>query len=933
MASGFSAFLRDHHAPKGGYFTHTRIGNSGLGISGGCYAIPDKDREEFYKLYVNHLSKGRYEFLTEVQGKTAPLLVDLDFRYPVDVEERQHTASLVSDLVGLYMQALSSCLDIKEGTIVNAYAFEKPNVNCCEGTTKDGIHLVIGLPVDRATQCLVRDYVKCEIADVVSGLPINNDSDSILDEGISLGGTNWQLFGSRKPANEAYELIQASEWHSTDDGNMTRIKGLQTSYSGEDAVRLHQELSARRYADGKTESVPPSGGSAAAHATWVKRFAAKSGVLATVHTEHPTDNPFYASGLVPGSCLATPAVGSSTAEINTAYHEYLDRCDQGESLVFREVAKYAMCLTTDYADDHDKWFKVGLALRHTDHSMFVVWMMFSTKSSKFQPSDVASYADQWANMTLSAKTTGRQITSKSIMYWARTSNPEGYYAINEKSISSYMEETLRGPAEYDVAQVLYCKFSSKYKCVSIKGRLWYQYVGHRWIECDGGHGLRQNISSWLATEYLKKTQEIVNKTLQSQGDNDESATLQKQASKYSEIALLLKRTTYKDHVMRECCELFYDSDFLNLLDTNPDLLCFDNGVYDFGSECFRPGRADDYVSLCTHTEYPTSGADASYNTACNNFMTQLFPDEQLREYMWDHLASVLPGMNETQTFSIYSGIGSNGKSKLVELMNLVLGDYKGTVPITMVVGKRTNIGSASPEIAQLKGKRYAVMQEPTKGDKINEGILKEMTGSDPVQGRALYKDTVTYVPQFTLVVCCNDLPTFKSNDEGTWRRVRLCRFMSCFVSEEEEEEKKKENPNIKHWFRKDLKLGDAMKVWVPAFTRLLVERWNQTKGKVRDCESVRLASKQYRNEEDVLVLFRQECIREQQGNWLSITDVWLEFQEWHRETYPSRRRMPEKRELRDSLERIIGPYKSHTRGWKNWTAKPEVEASINDYNE
>ena len=114
---------------------------------------------------------------------------------------------------------------------------------------------------------------------------------------------------------------------------------------------------------------------------------------------------------------------------------------------------------------------------------------------------------------------------------------------------------------------------------------------------------------------------------------------------------------------------------------------------------------------------------------------------------------------------------------------------------------------------------------------------------------------------------------------------------------------------------------------------MLVERWNQTKGKVRDCESVRLASKQYRNDEDVLVLFRQECVREQQGTWLSITDAWLEFQEWHRETYPSRRRMPEKRELRDSLERVIGPYKSHTRGWKNWSAKPAGEALINDYDE
>ena len=58
---------------------------------------------------------------------------------------------------------------------------------------------------------------------------------------------------------------------------------------------------------------------------------------------------------------------------------------------------------------------------------------------------------------------------------------------------------------------------------------------------------------------------------------------------------------------------------------------------------------------------------------------------------------------------------------------------------------------------QLQGVRYAVMQEPSKGDKINEGIMKEITGGDPIQGRALFKETITFIPQFKLVVCTNVL--------------------------------------------------------------------------------------------------------------------------------------------------------------------------------
>ena len=81
---------------------------------------------------------------------------------------------------------------------------------------------------------------------------------------------------------------------------------------------------------------------------------------------------------------------------------------------------------------------------------------------------------------------------------------------------------------------------------------------------------------------------------------------------------------------------------------------------------------------------------------------------------------------------MYTGKGSNGKSILVKLMEIVLGDYKGTVPITLITQGRNKIGSASPETAQ-QGKRYAVMQEPSKGDRINEGIMKELTGGDPIK--------------------------------------------------------------------------------------------------------------------------------------------------------------------------------------------------------
>ena len=248
---------------------------------------------------------------------------------------------------------------------------------------------------------------------------------------------------------------------------------------------------------------------------------------------------------------------------------------------------------------------------------------------------------------------------------------------------------------------------------------------------------------------------------------------------------LLKKTTTKANIMKEASELFYDKDFLNKLDKNPYLLGCNNCVIDFKEKLHRKGKHDDYMHKSTNLTYKPLEYYEKHNSQVideiNEFFAQLFPNESLRGYMWEHLASTLMGTNENQTFNIYTGSGANGKSKLVELMSIVLGEYKGTVPISLVTQKRTNIGSTSSEIYSLIGTRYAVMQEPSKGDKINEGIMKELTGGDPIQCRALFKDSVTFIPQFKLVVCTNTLFDIVSNDDGTWRRLRKVDFESKFT--------------------------------------------------------------------------------------------------------------------------------------------------------
>jgi len=260
---------------------------------------------------------------------------------------------------------------------------------------------------------------------------------------------------------------------------------------------------------------------------------------------------------------------------------------------------------------------------------------------------------------------------------------------------------------------------------------------------------------------------------------------------------------------------------------------------------------------------------------------------------------------------VYHGSGSNGKSLLVEFMTEVLGDYKGTVPITLVTDIRGKIGGTSDEVLKLKGTRLAVMQEPSKGVKLNEGVMKELTGGDPIQARGLYSESEIFVPQFKLVVGTNNLFDIESNDDGTWRRIRKCTFESKFVDPGESY-----SDNTEYIFPKDKSLNEKLPILAPVFAYMLVKRAFETNGIVEECKTVTDESNKYRNKEDHIAAFVAEKLVKTSDPRHVIQKSILStaFGEWFRQEFSSNR-PPKTDELYDYMDKKFGERNTKRKGW------------------
>jgi P4 family phage/plasmid primase-like protien len=892
-------------------FTHTRIGDKESNIYAGSYIIPKEELSTFYGLYYDSIFvKKRKEYLTERQlEQGGPLAVDFDFRYNYDVTTRQHTKDHINDMICEYSEILKECYLIEPDKSFDVFIFEKPNVNrLADGSlTKDGIHMLIGIQVDHTMQTIIRDKMIEKLADIWD-LPLINKYDSVLDEGISKGKVNWQLFGSRKPGNEAYELthhyvmkLDPSDRCFTMDEEDVRKFDLKNNFA---------KLSVQNDKNIKFEMNPKI----------IDEYNSRlqSGKGPKIKK---------ASSTIKMNLIVEDDEENMEEQISISDIKDKESLDKAINIMFnnlksneyeiKETHDFTQALPGKYYEpgSHMLNRQVAFALKHTDERLFLSWVMLRSKASDFHYNDIPDLYCQWKKFHRSNQD-GIKVTRKSIMYWLRKDNFEEYEKIKQNTIDYYIEKFFETGTEYDAAMVLKQMYKDKYVCVSYdKKGIWYQFKNHRWIS-DKGLSLRSKISEEMYILLSLKGDNLSKEIFEYQDDDERKSFIQKKAKIIGELKIKLKRTNDKNNIMREAAEIFYDGEFIRNMDTNKYLLCFNNGVVDFANKVFRDGYPEDYITKSTKNNYISYDDNITTDEFRKSvdeievFMNKLFPIPDLNRYMRDHLASSLIGSNKNQTFNVYHGSGSNGKSIIADLMSVTLGEYKGTVPITLVTEKRGLIGGTSDEVLKLKGVRYAVMQEPSKGVKLNEGIMKELTGGDPIQARGLYSESEIFEPQFNLVVCTNNLFDIESNDDGTWRRIRKCDFLSKFIDEGEIY-----NDETPYIFPKDKSLKDKLPLFAPIFASMLVKRAFETGGIVEDSETVLNASSKYRKGQDHIAAFVSERIIKT-GNpkdKIGKRGVQEDFKRWFEETQGSRK-IPKGEELYEFINKKFGQCK--TTGWQ-----------------
>lgn len=145
-------------------------------------------------------------------------------------------------------------------------------------------------------------------------------------------------------------------------------------------------------------------------------------------------------------------------------------------------------------------------------------------------------------------------------------------------------------------------------------------------------------------------------------------------------------------------------------------------------------------------------------------------------------------------FILHGKTTRNGKSTLLNTIENMLGDYAKVAPVGMICrgSREKDAEAASPTLAGLKGKRFVTMSESNEYGKLDEEKIKQLTGGEEISARALYQSAITYLPQFTLWLSCNDLPMVTDKSLFASERIKVVEFNRHFSPKEQDTHLKEE---------------------------------------------------------------------------------------------------------------------------------------------
>jgi P4 family phage/plasmid primase-like protien len=283
---------------------------------------------------------------------------------------------------------------------------------------------------------------------------------------------------------------------------------------------------------------------------------------------------------------------------------------------------------------------------------------------------------------------------------------------------------------------------------------------------------------------------------------------------------------------------------------------------DFTQHAHRPS---DFLSKISNVIFDPKAKCDRWTTFINEIMQD---DIDKAKFLQKGLGYTLTGDTSKECFFIlYGSTSRNGKGTTMETTLHIIGDYgRTTEPETITQKQNQSGGNPSEDIAGLKGARFVNISEPDKGIRLNNALVKRVTGGDSIRARFLHQNSFEFRPEFKLFINTNHLPRITDDTVFKSGRVKLIPFERHFPESEQDD-------NLKPFFKQPENMSGIFNWFIEGLKLLNNEGLKQP-------ESVRAATAQYQEDSDTIGVFIRECLIEAKNSNVTLKEVYKEYEQW-----------------------------------------------------
>lgn len=275
----------------------------------------------------------------------------------------------------------------------------------------------------------------------------------------------------------------------------------------------------------------------------------------------------------------------------------------------------------------------------------------------------------------------------------------------------------------------------------------------------------------LASEVMKKYYEIaVGKIANNEPINREVVKHARSSCNSGRIKGMLKLAQHLNYVSEMKC----DKHLINVK----------NGVVNLKTKELYPHHPGYRFTTMCPVEYNPDAKSSRFKKFINEIM---MGDTELARYLQTAFGYGITGENREEKIFFMVGCGGNGKSKLMDVVEEVMSDSVGSVPISALI-KSTSVGSPTPELVPLLNKRIAFSSEIKGDNSLDDSTIKQLTGNKYINIRKMKKEFVKSLVEFKVFVDSNFMPYFKYYDNAIERRVVIIPFKKSFKGKERDNE-------------------------------------------------------------------------------------------------------------------------------------------------